>query len=308
MISILLATYHGERFLTEQLDSILAQSVTDWTLFVRDDCSTDGTSAILKEYAERYPDKIRVTVADRPSGGAKWNFFQLCRTVRDDYVMLCDQDDVWLPDKIECTLHAMKLLESEAGADVPLLVHTDLTVVDAQLNVLSDSLCAFQSISPERNTLRNVVVQNNVTGCTAMYNRALAEEIDEVPEVLVMHDWWIALLAAALGRTGFVARPTMLYRQHGGNSVGAKDARSAGFLVNKFKNRAVVRRNYIESFSQAACFLKQYGSLLTEDQRALLADYASLLNAGKLKKIRILIKNRFYKNTLFRTLGQFVSI
>ena len=222
--------------------------------------------------------------------------------------MLCDQDDVWLPDKIECTLHAMKLLENEAGFQTPLLVHTDLTVVDGQLNVISGSLCAFQGISPGRCALRNVVVQNNVTGCTAMYNRALAELIDETPDIFVMHDWWIAMLAAALGRTGFVEKPTMLYRQHGNNSVGAKNAKSAGFLVNKFKNRAAVRHNYTESFSQAACFLKQYGPRLTEGQRMLLSDYASLANVGKLKKIRILVKNKFYKNTFTRTLGQFVSI
>ena len=308
MISILLATYNGERFLKEQLESILAQSVTDWTLFVRDDCSTDATPAILQDYAGRYPGKIHVTTADKPSGGAKWNFFQLCRTVRDDYVMLCDQDDVWLPDKIECTLAAMKQLEQDAGAHTPLLVHTDLKVVDGQLNTINESLWAFQRISPERDELRNVVVQNNVTGCTAMYNRALAELIDGVPEVFVMHDWWIALLASALGRTGFVSRPTMLYRQHGANSVGAKDAKSAGFLIAKFKNRATVRHNYYESFSQADCFLNQYRVRLTKGQQALLADYAALLKAGKMKKIRILIKNRFYKNTLSRTLGQFVSI
>lgn len=308
MISILLASYNGEKYISEQIESILKQTETDWTLTIRDDCSRDGTPAILVDYAARYPDKIHLLKAEVPSGGAKYNFFALMRAVKDDYVMLCDQDDVWLPDKVEKTLHKMQGMESRFGKNTPLLVHTDLVVVDGALQTLSPSLCAFQRISPERDSLRNLLVQNVVTGCTAMYNRALADKIGETPEVFVMHDWWLALLAAAFGQTSFLNESTMLYRQHSSNSVGAKDARSAGFLVAKLKARKSVRRNYIESFSQAEEFLKQYGTNLTDGQRRLVGEYARLLHTGKLGRVGILYRNKFYKNTLSRTAGQFLSI
>ena len=108
MIDILMATYNGEKFLRPQLDSILQQSNQDWQLVIRDDCSTDRTVEVIKEYQLLRPEQIRLIQAEQPSGSAQNNFFQLLQYSSAEYTMFADQDDVWLPQKIQLTLDKMQ--------------------------------------------------------------------------------------------------------------------------------------------------------------------------------------------------------
>ncbi len=154
--------------------------------------------------------------------GACGNFSRLLEQADAPYVMFCDQDDVWLPDKIEITLAAMRELERQHGAETPLLVHTDLMVVDERLNRLGKSLWLFQCTEPQRLTkLNRLLMQNFATGCTVMINRALRDLAVPVPAEALMYDWWLALVATAFGRVAAVEDPTVLYRQHGRNDTGA---------------------------------------------------------------------------------------
>ena len=163
-IDILLATYNGETFLEEQIDSLLAQSHHGWRLLVRDDGSSDGTREILENYRSRHPDLIIIIPSDGQNLGVCGNFSHLLEQTDAPYVMFCDQDDVWHHDKIETTLTKMRELERQHGESAPLLIHTDLMVVDAQLTVIGESLWRYQNTEPKRLTkLNRVLMQNFAT-------------------------------------------------------------------------------------------------------------------------------------------------
>ena len=188
MITILMAAYNGGRYVAEQIESLLRQTEQDFVLRVRDDCSTDDTYSILCGYAAKYPGKIFVERNPENSGGAKWNFLQLTAAYQDDYVMLCDQDDVWLPNKIELSLQAMRAAEKQRGSQTPILVHTDLRVIDDQMHVIGESLNEMLGLYTENGSLPLQTIQNTVTGCTAMYNRAFAQLV-RIPRFCIVHDW-----------------------------------------------------------------------------------------------------------------------
>jgi Glycosyl transferase family 2 len=220
-VEVLLATYNGDRFLREQIDSILAQDYANIRVLARDDGSSDGTVEILSEYAERFPDRFRVMPASAATGSAKKNFLLLMKASTANHICFSDQDDVWLPDKVSRTKKAMDRLESRWGMHLPLLVFTDLHVVDEQLKMLYESFWAFMKIDPERiGQFAKLMVQSVVTGCTAMLNRPLVELSLRMPEEAPMHDRWIGLLASAMGRFSILRAQTVLYRQHDRNVVG----------------------------------------------------------------------------------------
>lgn len=308
MVKILMATYNGENYLREQINSILAQTYHDWILYISDDVSSDHTPAIIEEYAKKYPDKIVPLSNKNPSGSAENNFFRMLSTIHGQYIALCDQDDYWFPDKLEVTLERMQSLERQYGEETPILLHTDLKVADDHLNIIAPSFFAFQNISPERKQLKDYLVQNNVTGCTALLNRSLLEKLDYIPEICTMHDWWLALVACCFGKIDYIRKPTMLYRQHKHNQIGAKSAKSLSFLFHKFRDRETVKKNYQKMFAQAASFLEHYHDQLTSEQIAVLAAFLKIPSLSRLGKIRQIRRYQFYKNSPLRTLGQFLSI
>jgi glycosyltransferase involved in cell wall biosynthesis len=222
-ISIIIATYNGGRYLAEQIKSIVEQSYKDWHLLIRDDGSSDNTLSVINEYTRQYPDKIKLLTDNDGNIGASQNFLRLLSYADTEYVMFCDQDDKWLPDKIKITLDKIKVTEEKHGISNPLLIHTDLKVADENLNVISDSFWKYQQLNPEKGkTLNRLLMQNVITGCTVMINRALREKIKSFPQQTLMYDWWIALVASAFGNIDYISQATMLYRQHRENIVGAK--------------------------------------------------------------------------------------
>src|SRR4030043_545994 len=191
MIDILLTTYNGEKYLSQQIDSIIAQPCKDWQLLVRDDLSTDNTVNIIKNHTRRYPDKIRL-IEDNKHLGLVRNFEALLKSAQSEYIMFCDQDDVWLPNKVELTLNAMKEAE-QTWPNTPLLVHTDLKVVDETLTPITESFWRLHGISPESDCrLKKIIYRNIVTGCTAMINKKAKEISMPFPPEANIHDWWIA--------------------------------------------------------------------------------------------------------------------
>jgi len=221
MIDILLATYNGERFLKQQIDSILAQSNQDWQLLIRDDNSSDSTVNIIKDYAGKYPQKVRLIEDKYGRLGTALNFGKLLEHAANDYVMFSDQDDIWLPDKISLTLNTMKDVE-KLYPDKPILVHTDLKVVDEDLKTIADSLWSYCKMSPLDNSLNKIIYRNVATGCATMINRKAVEVSKPIPPEARVHDWWVALNVAKTGKIAHIPLPTVLYRQHTQNIIGAK--------------------------------------------------------------------------------------
>lgn len=246
-IDILLATYNGARFLAEQLDSLFNQTNQDWTLIVHDDGSMDETVEIVKSYQVRNPSRIVLIEDDIKTGGAKNNFSHLIQFSISEYVMFCDQDDVWLSNKIELTLNQMLKLEN-TYPNKPILVHTDLVVVDKKLNEIAPSMFNYQKISKSP-SFEELLVQNNVTGCTMMINKKAREDSLPIPKDAIMHDWWIALISMAnRGHVALLDKPTILYRQHQSNSVGAQKVSLLFFLQKFFRASKQVCAIYRQAY------------------------------------------------------------
>lgn len=221
-IDILLATYNGAEYISQQIDSLLGQTNQDWRLIAHDDGSTDKTVEILKGYQIAHPNKVVILEDGVKCGGAKNNFSHLLVHSSAPYIMFCDQDDVWLKDKVDLTFKRM-LDEASRRPGKPILVHTDLMVVDKNLNAIASSMFSYQCLSREIVSLDELVVRNNITGCTMMINREAVDVSLPIPSAAVMHDWWIACRVTQNdGLVVFIDIPTIRYRQHGKNSVGAK--------------------------------------------------------------------------------------
>lgn len=220
-IAVCMCTYNGERYLREQLDSIAAQTRPPGKLVAFDDGSSDRTVDILRDFASQAPFPVQIEINGVNLGPAL-NFSQISRIEDADYVFSCDQDDVWLPEKISTEMAAMRALEDRHGADVPLLVHSDLETVDQDLKRIAPSFMASHGYRHSDNALGILIAQNFVTGCTTVVNRPAIEVAMPVPEAAIMHDWWMALVVAVCGHIGFVSRPMVRYRQHESNRIGAR--------------------------------------------------------------------------------------
>lgn len=309
-VAILLASYNGEKFIKEQLDSLLMQTEGDFSLIIRDDGSTDKTFEIEQDYARRYPDKIRAIQNTGTKHGAKYNFWELCKIgIRTDadYFLFCDQDDVWKPDKIRQTLAAMEAAEGQSRGQ-PVLVHTDLTVVDENLAVLGGSFIRYRNLNPACRSINRLLVQNNVTGCTVMVNRPLLEKAMELTDAdgMVMHDWWLSLTASLFGQIVFLNTPTVFYRQHGGNVVGATKVNSLKFILRRLREVPSVRKKLYQAARQAASLLETYDESLSEADKALIGTLADIRQRKKAERVYLLIKHRLLKQGWIQIIGQLV--
>jgi glycosyltransferase involved in cell wall biosynthesis len=221
---IVLSSFNGKEWIGAQVASIRAQTAARWKLYIRDDGSTDGTRELLSELAAADP-RVEVLPDEGRNLGPIASFGRLLQHALDRgerYVFLSDQDDVWLPDKCALMLAHMRASEAASGDDVPLLVHSDLSVVDGQLAPLHPSFMALQRIrGRDDEAAVRVLVGNSVTGCASLCNAALLRCALPIPDV-GMHDWWLAVCAGAFGEIHFVDAQTVKYRQHGTNTVGAR--------------------------------------------------------------------------------------
>ncbi len=304
MVTVLLAVYNGEKYLAEQLDSILNQTEKNIKILIRDDGSTDNSLKIIDLFCERYSNIISKISGD-PTGGAAQNFAELLQNCDDDYIMFCDQDDIWLPEKIEITLAAMKSAEGE-DASIPVLVHGDLKVVDQDLNVISQSMLDYQRLNCENLSLPKLLVQNYVTGCTVMINRALKQKCGKIPPNCIMHDWWLAIIAQLFGKIVCINEPLLLYRQHTDNQVGAKSAHGLSYVKQKLKTLDRVRANYNATYRQSKLVLDKYSDILSDEQIEVLKVYCLMPSMSKFKRIKTMQKYGFKKGTAMRVIGQYI--
>jgi len=309
MVDILLATYNSEQFLREQIDSILKQTNKEWRLLVRDDGSSDSTLEIIEEFAQLDPQRIHlISSSSSERAGPSSNFSALLQASTASYVMFCDHDDVWNPDKIDLSLSRMKETEASCEECVPVLVYTDLCVVDEQLSVVNPSCYKQQKINPQKIGIKNLLLQNVPTGCTMMLNRALVERVGLVPAGAVVHDHWVALVASCFGKTAYINQQTVLYRQHRDNFYGAADYGWAYFFKRGKDGLPAIRCRFYENVDQAQAFLNRYQNELSEELRAQLVQFVQLGTAGWIGRRRILIQGRIFKHGFRRNLGMFLVI
>ena len=231
-----MATYNGERYIKEQLDSLVKQTHQDWHLYIHDDGSTDNTPDLIRTFAQQHSN---VTILDYESQkGAKDNFLSLLQRVEADYYMFADQDDVWLEQKIELSWKAMQQVKSQ-HPDLPIIVHTDLHVTDASLHILKESFWEASNIHPSLLThFHDLAATTPATGSAMLFNHK-AKEATIIPAPLAtMHDAWVT--ACVLSQGGIIhaiPQPMVYYRQHEANVLGASDASRItwGYRLRHFK-------------------------------------------------------------------------
>jgi glycosyltransferase involved in cell wall biosynthesis len=301
-VSIAIATYNGAKYLADQLDSIYTQTFSNLEVVVSDDGSKDNTVAILEKYRNKYG--LIYHVNENNLKVAK-NFEKAISLCSAPYIALSDQDDVWLPEKIEKSLLKLVELESKYGQNTPLLVFTDLVVTNDHLQTIYPSLWNHLRVKPKNATFNRLLVENVVTGCTILMNRALAKLAFPAPDHILMHDIWLGLVAACFGHIDYITEPTILYRQHAGNIVGATYPsvwEKIQNVVSKINNR---ERFFSKELDQAVCFEKKFRTLLEShpEQKEILRNFIACKHTGFLQRKFIILKYGFFGNTLKKTVN-----
>jgi hypothetical protein len=222
--------------------------------------------------------------------------------------MFCDQDDIWLPHKIAITFDKMFELEKKSSREMPLLVFTDLTVVDEDGSVYADSIWEYQKLDPGNvSNLNRLLLQNIPTGCTIMINRSLREKASPIPADAAMHDWWTTLVATAFGTSGYVPESTILYRQHGLNVCGVEQWSLRNDFINFLsptfrKELALKRVKKLTSYrKQAGAFLQRYSTELPAEVRTMIHTFAVLDSFSKIRQKYYILKYRFFYSNGFVT-------
>lgn len=291
-VNILMATYNGEKFLAQQIESIQKQTFKEWNLLIRDDGSSDKTCDIIRNFTAK-DSRIRfINENEHHNLGVIKSFFILVNYEVADFYFFSDQDDVWLPEKLSVSLEAAK----HKASDVPLLVYTDLKVVNQELNILQDSMIRAQS-HHANTTLLPELTENTVTGGTMMINHALAEKWF-TPNDILMHDWFLALLAASLGEIIYLDLPTQLYRQHDNNVLGARTM-DKRFKILREGPKSIFTRYWKlihDSQKQASLIVDKYGDIMTANDLELIKCFIKIDKQPFMTRLRWLWKYGYSKN------------
>ncbi len=309
LVEILLATYNGGKYLEAQISSILDQSFQDFRILVSDDGSTDGTAEILEKLLRKDPARIVIVNEEMAKQGVVGNFSSLIEFSSAPYLMLCDQDDIWFPNKIQRLLEKIQNIENDNRGDYPVLVHSDLEVVSFDLKVLDRSLMHYSGLNPSRKSLNSLLVQNIVTGSSCIFNRPLANLVSPIPPEVLMHDWWMALIASSLGVIEYLPEPTGYYRQHhenvlGANSFGWKYIWDKFLITLSIESKSILAAN----INQAKAMKQVLGGEFGAENLSVIEDFISLEDSSFMAKRAILLKNKFLKGKLVQNIGLFVRI
>lgn len=273
LLVILLATFNGEKYLVEQLESIVSQTYSNWIVLARDDQSSDSTLDILDKYVAKFPDRFFVDRSVPKNLGAKRSFLSLMQMVssvlasnklicENTLILFSDQDDIWDNNKLKHLVSVF--VENDLTRGEPFLIHTDLELIDECGRSIAPSMEQYQGLFVSYTSLLNQTISNSVTGCTMAINICLLEKALKMGPDAVMHDWWISMVASAFGKRIYLKSPLVRYRQHNNNTIGAtpiEEVRSLKRSVLNFfsKGRCSL---YAPLARQAQNFLKSYGSEL----------------------------------------------
>lgn len=286
-VDILMATYNGEKYLRPQIESILDQTFKDFNLIICDDCSKDNTWKILEEYAQK-DSRIKIIKNEKNLGYNK-NFEKLLGFVTSDYFMLSDQDDFWLPNKVE---ESYKKITTENLN----LVCSDLEVVDKNLNTIHPSMWEYWPDYNIKNKIkksrdyRSCLMTNCITGCTTIVNSKLIDKLLPLPGYPIVHDWWIGIVAGSYGEIGYIEKPLIKYRQHGNNQI--------GYVTTKtiYKFTRGLRRHLITNHIQILEILQKRMDVLNKDLKPVVDDGINYLKSIQNIKFIVLKSKKPFKN------------
>lgn len=305
---ILLATYQSEPYLEPLLESLASQTQADFRLIVSDDCSTDGTLALLETWRPRFRDLTIIRRA-QPSGSAKANFSFLLEQSDADYTLFADADDVWDPDKVEVTVAALRNGERRDGRQVARYAFSDARIIDSNGQVTGSSFWAYKRLRPQTaDPVAGAIVCPPMLGCTSGINRSLRELATPVPfERVTGHDWWLFLVAKCLGRIDVINRQTLSYRIHGNNSSNQRKVDLFQYMVQDSKIKRV-RRGIDQRQMQAKAILDLVGPMLDARNREILDGFCALGGMDFFSRRAFLLRNRILYPDLARNLAMLVAV
>ncbi|SLN56893.1 UDP-Glc:alpha-D-GlcNAc-diphosphoundecaprenol beta-1,3-glucosyltransferase WfgD [Roseivivax jejudonensis] len=296
-VAILMAVYNGGAHLAEQLDSIAGQTHARWRLFAADDGSSDNSRAVLQTFGESHP----VTLSDGPRRGAAANFMSLLTHLPQDaprWVAFADQDDIWLPDRLERGVAAL----AQVPEDHPALFCSRSWIADPDGQPLRRS-----PPRPRPLGFANALVQNVVAGNTLLMNpaaRTLLQAAAQEPDAVIVHDWWCyQIIAGAGGTIVHDDAPTLLYRQHGGNQIGANDSA----LERMKRVRMILDGTFHEWNSTNIAALRASSGRLTPEARRLVEEFAAMRAAPLVQRLIALRRLGLYRQSLLATLALWIA-
>lgn len=298
---IVMATYNGEKFIDEQINSIMKQ-IDDGELLIHDDGSTDDTKRIIAEWAAR--DKRIKIVEGESQGGACANFAYLLEHTQADYVFCSDQDDIWKDDKILIMMKSILFYESVFGKEYPLLICSDLILIDKTNVLINNSMMKHQNLNPRWVSEFNLLLtQNVVTGCTMLLNRSLLSYALPIPKNAVMHDHWLALVACAKGKIIFLSEGLVFYRQHENNQIGAHKYNTA-FIIKRFWQKILIKSERKNNLSNSYLMADAYARIYPHEKEASIAEeFAKLRKKNQICRLLSIINNRFYRYGFARNIN-----
>ncbi len=314
LVEILLASYNGEKYISEQINSILKQDYENFKILIRDDGSTDKTPEIISEFERDYPDKIKIIRDNKTCKSPGANFFELIRNANAEYIMFSDQDDYWLPQKISVTLKNMLRLEngSPNKNNTPVLVYADSEIVDADLK---NPQGVF--INEHYQKFSELLSHYCVTGCLMMINKALYKNLGEYKSEMGLHDRWIALYACAMGIIYHVPEVVMLYRQHSENVIGSEIdkvtslQRIKNFITAPTKKIASFKYEMLKGLNMAKLFKSLYEKNLRPEILNELNNFINLYSKtgmNKFSRVNNLIKSGYIHKDFITALKQIIFI
>jgi glycosyltransferase involved in cell wall biosynthesis len=291
-ISIAMAVYNGAAYLREQIASFEQQTLKADQIVISDDNSTDNSIEICRSFSNRLP--IEILQGDERLGIVS-NFERAAKQTKCDFVLFADQDDVWHPRKIELLVAKAQELDNAR----PLLVYSDLIVVDANLKPLSITFFGRGGKSLDARRISDFIISNHIPGCTMLVNRALLEKSLPFPVGIRMHDWWLAMVAAGVGQIASVAQPLVFYRQHSSNTYGAQKHVGIIEQINKVLRISInpmssvnrrfdaVREQVLYTKHNVELYIDRHGTEVSpDDQEALKAFTCSKGLSSRLRVLR----------------------
>lgn len=271
-IDILMATYNGEKYLSEQIDSIVGQTYQNWNLLIRDDNSSDGTLQILEKY-EKLDRRIKILRDNRGNLGIVKNFEELLKNSESELIMFSDQDDIWLENKLEVYL---KTIEKVGLKNI--LIHSDAILFsEDKTNILKETFISKKAI---RKGLKNVFFNYFVQGATILISKEIKNFILPFTEEVYLHDRYIHLISELFFERIFIKESLIYYRQHSNNQIGAKNT-----LKKLLSKRYFDKKDY----ELIKVIYKNYSNILPNDKKKLIEEYFEITD---IKKARF---NRFLK-------------
>ena len=303
MIDILLATYNADKYIAQQIDSILTQTYEDFKIIISDDGSKDNTISIINKYISKHSDKITLLPFTK-NLGVKENFNYLLKNSNSEYIAFSDHDDIWIENKLEVSIKKLKQIENNS----PALIYSDKSLVDEKIHLISLSSNKTENLKADNFKLNKLLVQNTASGCTIMINKKLKDIIGDIPDEAIMHDHYIMLIASIFGKIEYIDKPLILYRQHENNVIGGKKYNLTYAFNKLFEGRKKIVKRFKQNIYQSKKIEELYGDQIDSAKLEIIKKFNLLDNVGYFKFRYILIKYNFFKAGLLRNIGMLILL